>query len=137
MGSRFPIATDQVQSNSSLFSLGLSSISAISFASMLKQSGFDKANVATIMKNQTVGQLAAMLSNTTAQEAREDDDVQQARLGLKAYAQRYRGAAAKSGTPHGKVWKGERHVPLAGLAPCHASQNGGEPTACTAAILRH
>jgi len=45
------IAKDSIGRNSNIFSLGLSSVTAISFSSLLKREGFSSAHVAVVMKS--------------------------------------------------------------------------------------
>lgn len=86
---------EDIDGTSNLFSLGLSSVSAISFASLLKKSGFTKANVATIMKHPTLNHLAQALSQGADASAHDNSAVKQAQLMISATTQRYRSLAAK------------------------------------------
>lgn len=112
----FPVDLNQTKSNSNLFSMGLSSISAISFASILKQAGFSRANVATIMRNQTIGQLAAALTDNTPRSGRGRDDANQARLAMRAYSQRHLGAAVRT--------LGLQAADIETVTPCTPLQQG-------------
>lgn len=94
LSSMFPIDLAEIRNTSNLFSLGLSSISAISYASALKRAGFPHASVATILRNQTVDQLAVALAQVDHSAGHAAEDVKQAKLTLQAYSQRCLGAAA-------------------------------------------
>ena len=86
----------EVTNRSNLFSLGLSSISAISFSSVLKRSGFDNASVATIMSNPTLGGLSAALSGNHRGRHGGRGLVEQAKLSMTAFAQRNCNTAARA-----------------------------------------
>ncbi|KAF2859917.1 peptide synthetase [Piedraia hortae CBS 480.64] len=71
--------------NANLFSLGLSSVSAISFATMLKRKGFEAANVALILHNPTIRGLASALSTNRDQQ---NSATNQTALSMAAFSQR-------------------------------------------------
>ncbi|KAK5169885.1 uncharacterized protein LTR77_005863 [Saxophila tyrrhenica] len=84
----------EVSPQSNTFSMGLSSVSAIPFANLLKRSGFGRANVATVMRNPVLSHL----SNALTKEAGSDTDatsVDQAKLTIAAFSQRHRGTASQ------------------------------------------
>ncbi|KAK3699962.1 hypothetical protein LTR37_016206 [Vermiconidia calcicola] len=91
-----PVQQQEITRRSNLFSLGLSSISAISFSSVLKRNGFQKASVTTIMSNPTLRQLSTAL--TGEQQGYRDDQtsIEQAKLSITAFAQRYGSVAAQT-----------------------------------------
>ncbi|KAK6395688.1 hypothetical protein LTR65_010708 [Meristemomyces frigidus] len=89
------LETDAVQRDSNVFSLGMSSVSAITFASLLKRNGFVAANVALVMRNPTVSQLAYALSGDERGAQEEDSQLKQAQLSITAFAQRHRNNAAR------------------------------------------
>jgi amino acid adenylation domain-containing protein len=80
---------------SNLFSLGMSSISAISLSSLLKRRGFKKASVATLMGNATVKQLATAVDNRTNNVEQYNDGVEQAKLSVSAFDRQYRAMVAR------------------------------------------
>ncbi|KAK5125699.1 hypothetical protein LTR85_011973 [Meristemomyces frigidus] len=86
---------DVVQRDSNVFSLGISSISAITFASLLKRKGFVAANVALVMRNPTISHLAHDLSGSERSAHDEDSQIKQAQLSMTAFAQRHRSIAAR------------------------------------------
>ncbi|EEA25907.1 nonribosomal siderophore peptide synthase, putative [Talaromyces marneffei ATCC 18224] len=60
----------QIKVNTSLFSIGLDSISAIYVAKKLRNSGFGQVDVSLILRHSSVGELSKMLARTT------DDKIQ-------------------------------------------------------------
>ena len=89
------IDSQDVTPLSNLFSLGMSSISAISLSSSLKRRGLKKASVATLLRNATVKQLATAIDNTTSNMEECNETVEQARLSISAFDRRHRGMAAR------------------------------------------
>lgn len=87
------IDNSQIDRSSNLFSLGLSSVSAISFANLLKRAGFSASSVATIMRHPTVGQLSDALSQS-ASHSEEIVSIRQVQMSLHAFNHRYRHMAA-------------------------------------------
>ena len=88
-------ATD-ITPRSNIFSLGLSSISAINFTTSLKRNGFPKATVTCVMNNPTLGRLAELLSSDEAGDQTERNAVRQAKLSISAFAHRYRSICAQA-----------------------------------------
>jgi aryl carrier-like protein/NRPS condensation-like uncharacterized protein len=87
------IDASQMDRSTNIFSLGLSSVSAITFASLLKRSGFANASVALIMRNPAIEQLSSALSQDDT-NSHDDDSIQQAKMSVAAFDQRYRSQAA-------------------------------------------
>jgi aryl carrier-like protein len=87
------IDASQMDRSTNIFSLGLSSVSAITFASLLKRSGFANASVALIMRNPAIGQLSSALPQDDS-NSHDDDSIQQAKMSVAAFDQRYRSQAA-------------------------------------------
>lgn len=85
-----------IKSGSNIFSLGLSSVSAINFATLLKRNGFGAAGVATVMNNPSVDSLAKALSNDNDDSQEEKNAIRQAQLTISAFSQRYRSVVARS-----------------------------------------
>lgn len=85
-----------INPSSNIFSLGLSSVSAINFATLLKRNGFENAGVATIMNNSTIDRLSKALSNDNDDNQGEKNAIRQAQLTMSAFAQRYRSVVARS-----------------------------------------
>lgn len=105
----------QVNRSTSLFALGLSSVSAITYASLLKRAGFRNATVAMVLRNSSVGELTDAL-NKDAVDSSEQQSVRQAQIALKAYDQRYRGTAAT------RLSKRAEDIEV--VAPCTPLQQG-------------
>ena len=89
------ISDEDVSSNSNLFSLGLSSLSAMQFSRLLKRAGFNNASVSVIMQNHTLDQLGHALSSGV-KERQEHNFVEQSQLWITAFAQRYLLTAARN-----------------------------------------
>ncbi|KAK5137565.1 hypothetical protein LTR08_008545 [Meristemomyces frigidus] len=81
--------------SSNIFSLGMSSISAITFASLLKRKGFNAVNVALMMNNPTITQLASALAGHDQRTQNEVSTFKQARLSISVFTQRHRNVAAQ------------------------------------------
>jgi aryl carrier-like protein len=56
---------EQIRVNTSLFSIGLDSISAIYVAKKLRNSGFGQVDVSLILRHSSVGELSRMIAKTT------------------------------------------------------------------------
>ncbi|EME77241.1 uncharacterized protein MYCFIDRAFT_83197 [Pseudocercospora fijiensis CIRAD86] len=110
------IDTDDVLPASNIYSLGLSSVSAINFTSMLKRAGFRNASIATVMNNQNVDRLATALTEDTDASREERSAVMQAQLSISAFAQRHRSTAAKA--------MNINVADIESLAPCTPLQEG-------------
>ncbi|KAF2764184.1 peptide synthetase [Teratosphaeria nubilosa] len=89
------IADDGIDGDANLFSLGLSSISAITFASLLKRAGFEPAQVALVMQYPTIAELARVLDTSSAAQQQSVDEVKQAELSINAFSQRHRTRVAR------------------------------------------
>ncbi|KAF2281534.1 nonribosomal peptide synthetase-like protein 2 [Westerdykella ornata] len=86
------IGTD-VKRNTSLFELGLDSISVIGFTRALKNAGFSEASVSIVLKNDSVSRLAKALSATMV-SSNHRAAVAAAQQEIAAVQHRYRRAAA-------------------------------------------
>jgi len=93
LGRMLSIDTSQIDRSTNIISLGLSSVSAITFTSLLKRAGFANASVALILRNPAIEQLTNALSQD-ADISQDDDSVQQAKMSVTAFDQRYRSLAA-------------------------------------------
>jgi amino acid adenylation domain-containing protein len=93
LGRMLSIDVQGVDAGTNIFSLGMSSVSAITFATLLKRDGFLGANVTSIMRNPTIGGLADALSQDIDQ-SQDLDSVRQAQMSMEAFGQRYRTLAA-------------------------------------------
>nr|XP_023907979.1 nonribosomal peptide synthetase 2-like [Quercus suber] len=90
------LSCDQLGRSSNVFSVGLSSVSAITFAGLLKRQGLSTANVALIMKYPTVSTLARALSTEDEASQAFASSVKQAQLSINAFAQRYQEVATRT-----------------------------------------
>lgn len=87
------ITIEGLNSNTNIFSLGMSSVSVITFATLLKRAGFTGANVASIMRNPTIGELEGAMRQNVGQ-SQDLNSVRQAQMTIDAFGQRYRTLAA-------------------------------------------
>ncbi|KAK4570179.1 hypothetical protein LTR86_002259 [Recurvomyces mirabilis] len=78
-----------IQRHTNFFSLGLSSVSAITLASLLKRRGVSTVSVGTIMQHPTTSELAAATGDQD-RDPSKSNSVQQAQLILSAHALRHR-----------------------------------------------
>jgi amino acid adenylation domain-containing protein len=95
LGRMLSIEVKAVDSRTNFFSLGMSSVSAITFATLLKRAGFPDASVTSIMRNPTVGELANAMSDSPIQ-LEDMNSVRQAQMSMDAFGQRYHAQAAAS-----------------------------------------
>jgi amino acid adenylation domain-containing protein len=93
LGRMLSIDVQGVDGSTNIFSLGMSSVSAITFATLLKRDGFLGANVTSIMRNPTIGELADALSNNV-DRSQDLESVRQAQMSMEAFGQRHRTLAA-------------------------------------------
>ncbi|KAH9826478.1 Nonribosomal peptide synthetase [Teratosphaeria destructans] len=110
------IADDGIDGHANLFSLGLSSISAITFASLLKRGGFETAQVALVMQYPTIAGLARVLGTSSAAQQQSVDEVKQAELSINAFSQRHRTRVARKLAVSGSD--------IEVIAPCTPLQEG-------------
>lgn len=92
LGKMLSIDVKAMDSSTNIFSLGMSSVSAITFASLLKRAGFPGANVASIMRNSTIGELESALHKDDDQ-SQDLNSIRQAQMSIEAFGQRYRSLA--------------------------------------------
>ncbi|EGC41890.1 nonribosomal peptide synthetase [Histoplasma capsulatum var. duboisii H88] len=101
---------------SSIFELGLDSISAISFSRVLRDSGFKEAQPSLLMKNSTIMTLSNALKRSAANELTRKALYQESRQRITAFAHRNLTIAArKLGTPLASI---------EAVAPCTSLQEG-------------
>ncbi|PGH30054.1 hypothetical protein GX50_07184 [[Emmonsia] crescens] len=101
---------------SSIFELGLDSISAIAFSRLLRDSGYKSAQPSLLMKNSTIMALSDALKHTTADDTAKRALYQESRQRIAAFAHRNLALVAR-----------ELRIPLAsieGVAPCTPLQEG-------------
>ena len=69
---RFGLAVEEIKGSSSLFELGMDSISVIGFSRSLKEAGFSSAQPSLVMRHPTVSSLAAALQSPFEQYSSRD-----------------------------------------------------------------
>ncbi|KAL1967788.1 hypothetical protein VTN77DRAFT_2477 [Rasamsonia byssochlamydoides] len=101
---------------SSIYELGLDSISVISFVRSLKSAGFQSAQVSLIMKNPTVAGIAMSLRNSRNWSSSSDRLYSESKQKVIAFTHRYSLIAAEQlGLPASRI---------EGIAPCTPLQEG-------------
>ncbi|PGH14806.1 hypothetical protein AJ79_02822 [Helicocarpus griseus UAMH5409] len=101
---------------SSIFELGLDSISALTFSRLLRDSGFKSAQPSLLMKNPTISALSDALGRTTAADTLRKGLYQECRQRIAAFSHKNLAPVAQ-----------ELSVPLTfieGIAPCTPLQEG-------------
>ncbi|KAK6003449.1 hypothetical protein QM012_009220 [Aureobasidium pullulans] len=83
---------NDLKPSSNVFTVGLSSISAIQFTRKLKTSGFSNAQVATVLKNSTISRLTKALAASTD---RSDGEIADAKQVISVCRQRYLGTVTR------------------------------------------
>jgi amino acid adenylation domain-containing protein len=109
------INVEAIESSTNIFSLGMSSVSAITFATLLKRAGFPGANVASVMRHPTVGELESAIHNDLDQ-SQDLNSVRQAQMSIEAFGQRYRSLALSR--------LGLKFEDIETVAPCTPLQQG-------------
>jgi amino acid adenylation domain-containing protein len=104
-----------MDSSTNIFSLGMSSVSAITFATLLKRAGFPAANVASIMRHPTIGDLESAMRNDVDQ-SQDLNSIRQAQMSIEAFGQRYRSLALSR--------FGLKFEDIETVAPCTPLQQG-------------
>ncbi|QIW95153.1 hypothetical protein AMS68_000671 [Peltaster fructicola] len=115
LASMLSIDPGNIDGNSNIFSLGLSSVSVISFAKQLERNGIDQANVAKVMRNPQMNQLVDALFNDNSTPD-DSTEIGQAQLRIASYDQRFRQQAAKQ--------LGVQALSITKIVPCTALQQG-------------
>lgn len=106
-----------VKSYTSVFELGLDSVSAIGLANTLRRYGYKHASTSNVMKNATVGQLARVLGVAFDKSATlEDTSVQLARQRIAACEHQFKPDVTKA--------LGVSHDDIEHIAPCTPLQQG-------------
>nr|BDD69327.1 nonribosomal peptide synthetase [Verruciconidia persicina] len=107
-----------ITANTSIFDVGVDSISALRLSYMLKQRGLETASPAVVLRNPIVGQLSMALSPDDHQSQRHTNDrlVRQARQLIWACRHRYRALACRT--------LGVRLEDIEYIAPCSPLQQG-------------
>lgn len=108
------LAANDINRRSSIFELGLDSVSVISFARSLRQAGFPSAAASTIMKNPSIDRLAEALSTSSTSSDRSS--ILAAQQAIAAMQHRYRRSVAESLSVASED--------IEALAPCTPLQQG-------------
>ncbi|KAK6428050.1 NRPS protein, partial [Oleoguttula sp. CCFEE 5521] len=115
LGRLLSASTNSWSGSTNIFSVGLSSISAIAFATSLRNDGFEAANVAIIMQNPQIDELTRALSQSSINHE-HITAVRQAQLSMIACDRRYRATSAhRLGIPVNTIET---------VAPCTPLQEG-------------
>ncbi|KAL9072862.1 MAG: hypothetical protein Q9157_004942 [Trypethelium eluteriae] len=108
------VSTKEISPLTSIFELGLDSISAIGFTRALKDAGFHSAEVSTIIQNSHIQSLAKALADVTS--ITTDGAIVAARQNIAAYQHKHIGTAMKL--------LGVTLEKIESLAPCTPLQEG-------------
>ncbi|KAK8170688.1 hypothetical protein BC567DRAFT_164251 [Phyllosticta citribraziliensis] len=95
LSSMASVASDNISRSSSIFELGLDSISVIGFANALRKAGFRNAQASIIMKNSVISRLAKVLSSTSVNTS-EQSSILAAKQTISACQHQYKSFAAKA-----------------------------------------
>lgn len=105
-----------ISKTSSIFELGLDSISVIGFAGALRKAGFRNAQASIIMKNPVVSRLAKALGTQSGSALADRSAILAAKQIISACQHQYKAIAARSlGVEQGNI---------EGIAPCSPLQQG-------------
>ncbi|KAK0662353.1 Hydroxamate-type ferrichrome siderophore peptide synthetase [Lasiodiplodia hormozganensis] len=103
-----------ISRSSSIFELGLDSISVIGFAGALRKAGFRNAQASVVMKNPVLSRLAKALSSKDSGADRAS--IQAAKQTISACQHQYKAIASRS--------LGVQQNAIEGIAPCSPLQQG-------------
>ncbi|GAM88067.1 nonribosomal peptide synthetase [Dothideomycetidae sp. 11243] len=106
---------EDVLPSSNIFSLGLSSISAVQYSRRLKSAGYEEFSVSTVMQNGTIGKLARALQ-PTMRASEEYHEVLYAKQTIQACQQKYLSSAVRN--------LGCKTSDVQRIAPCTPLQQG-------------
>ncbi|KAF2084781.1 nonribosomal peptide synthetase 2 [Saccharata proteae CBS 121410] len=116
LASMASVDSSNISRTSSIFELGLDSISVIGFAAALRKAGFRNAQASVIMKNPVISRLAAALSSKTASGSADRNAVLAAKQTISACQHRYKATAARA------LNVGQDEIEA--IAPCSPLQQG-------------
>ncbi|OMP81947.1 Hydroxamate-type ferrichrome siderophore peptide synthetase [Diplodia seriata] len=114
LASMASVDDSDISRHSSIFELGLDSISVIGFAGALRKAGFRNAHASVVMKNPVVSRLAKALSSKDSGADRAS--IQAAKQNISACQHQYKAIAARS--------LGVQQDAIEGIAPCSPLQQG-------------
>ncbi|OCK85807.1 acetyl-CoA synthetase-like protein [Lepidopterella palustris CBS 459.81] len=110
------VNANMFRKSSSIFELGLDSISVIGFSKELKSAGFSLAQPSLIMKNPSISRLARAIGPGRVATLHDKGSIVAARQAIAALQHRYKGAIAKS--------LGRSQSDIEAIAPCTPLQEG-------------
>ncbi|KAH7041934.1 hypothetical protein B0J12DRAFT_762382 [Macrophomina phaseolina] len=116
LASMASVDDSNISRTSSIFELGLDSISVIGFSGALRKAGFRNAQASVIMKNPVISRLAKALSTKNNSASAERSSILAAKQSISAYQHQYRSIAARS--------LGVHQDQIEGIAPCSPLQQG-------------
>lgn len=108
------IGKDDLSPTTSIFDVGVDSITALRLAALLKSRGLQAASPATLLKNPVIGDLANCLANTASTQRQKL--TRGAEQSVQAYAHRHRGLVCQS--------LDVRPADIEYIAPCSPLQQG-------------
>ncbi|KAK8253573.1 hypothetical protein IWZ00DRAFT_194753 [Phyllosticta capitalensis] len=109
------VTSDDISRSSSIFELGLDSISVIGFANALRKAGFKHAQASIIMKNPIISRLARELSSHNV-SAPERSSILAAKQAISACQHQHKSFVARA--------LGVEQTEIEGIAPCSPLQQG-------------
>ena len=113
---RLGLALGEIRPSSSLFELGMDSVSIIGFCRSLKEAGFDVAKPSLVMRHSTVAGLAIALQAPFEQRKSDDQPRRDALNSIASFANKHRHSISRAlGIPAEDIEK---------IAPCTPLQEG-------------
>ncbi|GAD98283.1 nonribosomal siderophore peptide synthase, putative [Paecilomyces variotii No. 5] len=88
------VTPEEISSDSSIYELGLDSISVISFGRALREAGFSQAHPSVIMKNPTISGITKELQSSGTAAAPMENIYREARQNIMAFSHKYLHLAA-------------------------------------------
>ncbi|KAM0248569.1 hypothetical protein ACHAP5_003294 [Fusarium lateritium] len=103
-----------ISSSTSIFDVGVDSITALRLSSHLKSCGLEAASPATLLKNPVIGDLANLLAKVTS--TNQEKLVKEVKQSIQAYGHRHRGMVCRS--------LNVKPADVEYIAPCSPLQQG-------------
>ncbi|GME25605.1 Nonribosomal peptide synthetase 2 [Neofusicoccum parvum] len=116
LASMASVDDSNISRTSSIFELGLDSISVIGFAGALRKAGFRNAQASVVMKNPVISRLAKALASKNPGASSERSSILAAKQTVSACQHQYKAIAARS--------LSVRQNEIEGIAPCSPLQEG-------------
>ncbi|KAF4962879.1 hypothetical protein FSARC_9065 [Fusarium sarcochroum] len=108
------ISKDDLSSSTSIFDIGVDSITALRLSSLLKSRGFKAASPAILLRNPVIGDLANSLAKSTS--IHQEKLVREVKQSIQAYGHRHRGMVCRS--------LSVKPADIDYIAPCSPLQQG-------------